>query len=328
MEVTLHTLEPTHPVGCASEIGWFCARHARVCQRTVTTIAFLGTGTMGLPMARNLSTLDGVELRAWNRSRERAEPLRGAGATVVEDPREAAESAEVIVTMLADAEAVLDTASRALSERAERALTWLQMSTIGLEGTDRCAELASERGVAFVDAPVLGTREPAEQRKLVVLASGPDAELGRCRPLFDALGRTIELGEAGAGTRAKMVVNSWVLGVTGLVAETIGLAEALGVDPQLFFEAVKGGTLDLEYARLKGRLMIERSFEEPAFRLRLARKDADLVLAAARSAGLPTPVLEAVGERLRTAEEEGHGEQDMAANYLAHPVPSAEGSRS
>lgn len=285
-------------------------------------IAFLGTGTMGLPMARNvLRHTGGTELRAWNRSSEKARPLAEDGAEILDAPADAARGAEIIITMLSDADAVLDVASQALSDLPSSAI-WLQMSTIGIEGTDLCQGLARDRGVRFVDAPVLGTREPAVERSLVVLASGEDDALERCRPVFDALGRTMRIGPAGTGTRCKVAVNSWVLGVTGLIAETLSLARALEIDPQNFFAAVEGGTLDLPYARLKGGMMVDESFDDAAFRLALARKDADLVLAAADQASLDTPVLRAIADRFRRAEEAGHGDEDMAANYLAtRPAP-------
>jgi 3-hydroxyisobutyrate dehydrogenase len=290
----------------------------------MTTVGFLGTGTMGLPMARNLLKA-GFTVRAWNRSPERARPLAGEGAEVVDDPRRAAEGAEVLVTMLSDAEAVLDVAGRALDALPEGAL-WVQMSTIGVNGTDRCRELAERTGSRFVDAPVLGTREPAEQGKLVILASGPEDARDRCQPLFDAVGaRTMWVGEAGAGNRCKVVVNSWIVGVVAVLAETIAVAQALDVDPQRFFDAVEGGPLDLPYARLKGKAMIERRFDDPSFRLALSRKDAELVLEACADAGIELPVMEAVAARLRRAEQEGHGDEDMAATYwVSAPTDAAE----
>jgi 3-hydroxyisobutyrate dehydrogenase len=279
-------------------------------------VAFLGTGTMGLPMARNLAQ-NGFAVRAWNRSPERAEPLREHGAEVFEDPREAAEGADIVVTMLSDAEAVLDTASRALEDHSNGAL-WIQMSTIGTEGTERCRALAEQAGATFVDAPVMGTREPAEKGALVVLASSPDDVRERCDPLFKVVGaRTLWLGPAGAGTRLKIVVNSWIVGVVGVLAETISLAEVLDIDPQQFFNAVEGGPLDLPYAKLKGRAMIERRFDDPSFRLALSRKDAELVLEASAPQGLELPVMEAVLTRLQRAEEGGHGDEDMSATYWA-----------
>jgi 3-hydroxyisobutyrate dehydrogenase len=282
----------------------------------MTKIAFLGTGTMGLPMARNLKQA-GFEIAAWNRSPDRAAPLADDGTEVVDEPRQAATGAELVITMLSDAEAVIKTAERAL-DGAEPGALWLQMSTIGIAGTERCAELAERAGVELVDAPVLGTREPAEQAKLVVLASGPADARERCQPVFDGVGqRTLWLGEAGAGTRCKVAVNSWIVGVVGVLAETIALFEALDLDPQHFFEAIDGGPLDLPYARLKGAAMIKHAFDDPSFRLALARKDAELVLEAAGRQQLELAIMEAATERMRRAEAEGHGDEDMGATYWA-----------
>jgi 3-hydroxyisobutyrate dehydrogenase len=269
---------------------------------------------MGLPMARNLLEA-GVRVRAWNRSAERTQSLADNGAEVAEDPREAAEGAEFLITMLSDAAAVLDTAAAALDGAAEN-VVWIQMSTIGIEGTDRCIELAARHGVTFVDAPVLGTRQPAEEGKLVILASGPERARDRVQPVFEPLSvRTLWLGEAGGGTRCKVVVNNWIVGVVGVLAETISLAEGLGVDPNRFFDAIEGGALDLPYARLKGAMMMDQSFDDASFRLALARKDAELVLAAAEQGGIELSIAEAVAARMQRAEQDGHGDEDMAATY-------------
>jgi 3-hydroxyisobutyrate dehydrogenase len=280
----------------------------------MTTIAFLGTGTMGLPMARHLAEA-GFQLRVWNRSPERARALSERGAEVFEDPQAAAGGAELVITMLSDADPVLETAERAMAGL-EGSPLWIQMSTIGVEGTERCAELAERIGARFVDAPMLGTREPAEQAKLVILASGPSEAREDCQPAFDAVGqRTLWLGDAGTGTRAKVATNSWVVGVVNLLAETITLFEALDVDPERFFEAIEGGPLDLPYARLKGAAMIKHSFDDPAFKLALARKDAELILEAASRFELELPIMEAVTDRMRRAEATGHGPEDLAATY-------------
>lgn len=289
----------------------------------MTKIAFLGTGTMGMPMASNLSRA-GFEVRAWNRSIERAKPLADDGAAVVEDAREAALGADLLITMLSDTDAVLVAAQPALEILDQDAL-WIQMSTIGVAGTERCAQLAGQRGIQLVDAPVLGTRQPAEEGKLVILASGPEGVRDLCEPVFDALGsRTLWLGEAGAGSRCKIVVNGWIVGVVGVLAETIALAETLEVDPQRFFDAVEGGALDLPYARMKGAQMIKRSFDDPMWRLALARKDAELILEAASAHGLELPIMEAVAGRLRRAERYGHADEDMAATFWATPPVTRE----
>ena len=292
----------------------------------MTNLAFLGTGTMGMPMARNLAHA-GFGVRAWNRSSERASPLVEDGVDVTRDAGDAVAGADAVITMLSDADAVLGVAEEILPGLHPSA-PWLQMSTIGISGTERCAELADRHGRTLVDAPVLGTRQPAEQRKLVILSSGPDRARAICQPIFDAVGsRTIWLGQTGSGTRCKVMVNSWILGVVGVLAETLALAEALDIDPARFFEAVDGGPLDLPYARLKGAAMIERSFGDPAFKLALARKDAELVLEAAARQDLELPIIEAVTERMRRVEREGHGEEDMAATYWASAQSFARGRR-
>jgi 3-hydroxyisobutyrate dehydrogenase len=280
-------------------------------------VAVLGTGIMGTPMAINLAAA-GFEVRAWNRTRAKAEPL-GDVATIADSPGEAVREADYVVTMLADADAVeaaLDGERGALGAmRAPAAL--LQMSTVGVEATDRFARLASERGVPFVDAPVLGTKQPAEHAELIVLASGPDEERERCRPVFDALGqRVMWLGETGAGTRLKLVLNTWLLSLVEGLAEAIALAEALGVDPRRFLEAIEGGPLGPAYAQVKGELMIDRRFPA-SFPLRLAHKDARLALEAAWASGARLAALEAAAAQFASAVEAGHGEEDMAAAVYA-----------
>ena len=219
------------------------------------SVAVLGTGIMGAPMARNLARgrLPGARLEPH--AGEGGAAARGRRRASAGTPAEAAAGAGVVLTMLTDADAVLDTAAAALGGQD----VWVQASTVGIEGTERCAALAAERGVAFVDAPVLGTRQPAEDGKLIVLASGPDAQRERLAPLFDAVAaRTLWLGEAGAGTRLKLVANTWVLSLVEGLAETLALAEGLGVPPQAFLDAIAGGPLDAGYAQAKGKGMIER----------------------------------------------------------------------
>jgi 3-hydroxyisobutyrate dehydrogenase len=277
-------------------------------------VAVLGAGgTMGLPMTANLARA-GIDVRAWNRSEEKARPLRKAGAQVLASLAEAVSGAGFVLTMVADADAVLDSIQAALPSL-EADATWLQMSTIGEAATDRCIELARERGIAFVDAPVLGTKQPAEEGKLVVLASGPQDLRDRVQPIFDAIGsKTMWVGDAGAGTRLKIVANSWVLTVTEGAAEAIALAEGLGIDPSLIFEALDGGPLDLPYLRIKGKAILERNFE-PMFSLKLAAKDAGLVEESARRHHLDLPMFAAIRRRMAEGAKE-HGEKDMSATYL------------
>ncbi len=280
-------------------------------------IAFLGTGIMGLPMARNIAGADQQSVRAWNRTRSKAEPLAEDGVEIADEPGAAVEGAEVIVTMLADGPATVEVAAAMLPSTAEGAVWW-QAGTVGLEADRELAAMAREAGVTYVDGPVLGTRQPAEKGELIVLSAGPPAARHRCEPLFDAVGsKTVFLGEeAGAGTRLKLVLNHWIAALTVATADSILLARTLGVDPQLFLNTIAGGPLDAGYAQLKGGAMIAGAFSPPSFPLSLAAKDVRLVLEAARTGGLELALAPGALARFEAAEERGHGDEDMAAVIL------------
>jgi 3-hydroxyisobutyrate dehydrogenase len=272
-------------------------------------ITFLGTGIMGAPMARHLAEA-GHDVTVWNRTADKARPLAQHGATVAEDPAAAMAGAEVVVTMLTDGEAVEDVMREAAPAAPGGALWW-QASTVGIAGTEALVALAEEHGLAYVDAPVLGTKGPAEDGKLVVLASGEDAALDRLEPLFGAVGaKTLRLGAAGAATRFKLVMNHWVLAVTDAIAETLAFAQGVDLDPNLFLEAIEGGTLDIGYAHLKGPGMIAGELPV-AFPLKHALKDADLILEAAERHDVDLALARAVRDRFAQAADAGHADEDM-----------------
>ena len=283
----------------------------------MTTLAVLGTGIMGAPIARRLQAA-GHEVRVWNRTRAKAEPLAAEGARVSDSAAEAVAGAEAVVTMVADAGALEETmtgSGGALDAIGTGAL-WIQMSTIGVSATDRFASLAADRPIDFVDAPVLGSKPQAEEGQLVVLASGPISARDRCTPVFAAAARRVLwVGEAGAGTRLKLVANSWVLCCIEGIAETFALARALGLDPRRFVEAIEGGTMDMPHVRIKGEAILREEFPA-AFPLKLAGKDARLILDAA-DGKLDLPLVRATLAQFERAIELGHGDEDMAATYYA-----------
>jgi 3-hydroxyisobutyrate dehydrogenase len=281
------------------------------------TIAVLGTGTMGAPIARNLAAA-GHDVRVWNRTADRAAPLADDGVTLAATPAEAASGAGVLLTMLYDVESVRSVAPAALAALPDDAV-WLQMSTVGPAGTRELAALAAEHHVPFVDAPVVGTKAPAEQGTLVVLAAGPPEAKGVADQVFDVVGsRTVWVdGDVTAASALKLVVNSWVLALLEGVAEAVSLAEGAGLDPQLFFDTIKGGPTDTPYAHAKGAMMAAREFP-PSFALSAALKDAGLVLDLAAEVGVDLTVADAVRRHLARAVERGHGDEDMAATYYAH----------
>jgi 3-hydroxyisobutyrate dehydrogenase len=267
---------------------------------------------MGAPMARHLAAA-GHEVRAWNRTPEKAE---GLGAEVGSTPREAVSETEAVITILADGPAVEAVIEEALPGWGDA--VWLQMSTVGVEWADRFAALAAERGIALVDAPVMGSRPAAEEGQLLPLASGPQDTRERADEVFRTFSRgVIWLGdEPGLGSRLKLVTNLWIMNSVENLAETFAFAEGLGLDPQRFLEVIEGAPFDMQYAHWKGKMMLERDFPA-AFALALARKDVGLALEAAEGAGVELPVARVTYERFSRAVELGHGDEDFAATYLA-----------
>jgi 3-hydroxyisobutyrate dehydrogenase len=280
-------------------------------------VALLGTGTMGAPMARSMVRA-GLPVVVWNRTPAKAEALVADGVRTAPTPEVAVAEADVLVTMLADGpaiEAVLTEPEAALAALPDDAI-WIQMATVGAPAADRLAALAADHRVDFVDAPVLGSYEPAERGELIVLASGPADARDRCAPVFDAVGtRTHWVGPAGAGSRLKVVVNAWLMSTTAALAETIALAETLDVDPGLFLEVTDRGGMGGPYTEENGPAMAERAFALN-FPLELATKDAALALEAAGGRA-DLRVFAATHAQFARAEELGHGRSDWATVILA-----------
>nr|WP_138443160.1 NAD(P)-dependent oxidoreductase [Sinomonas susongensis] len=281
-----------------------------------TSVAVLGTGIMGSGMAKNLVRA-GFDVTAWNRHREKAEPLAEAGIKIASDAKDAVAEADFVLTMLFDADAVEDVMGQALPAMREDAV-WIQSSTVGLPGVARLAERAGYEGIAFVDAPVLGTRQPAEEGTLLVLAGCPSDLRERVQPVFDAIGsKTVWVGELlGDGHKLKLVANSWVLSIVGATAQAVDLTKRLGLDPTLFLETISGGATDCAYAQLKGKAMIAGEFP-PAFPLSGAAKDAQLIVEAMDYAGTRSAFMQSLAAQFQDAIEAGHGSEDMASVITA-----------
>lgn len=271
---------------------------------------------MGFGIAHALLS-SGHLVTVWNRTRLRAEPLEAEGAELAASAAEAVQEASVVITMLPDAESTARVMADALTKFRPGAV-WVQMGTVGMSGIQDLAAMAAAAGVAFVDAPVSGSREPAQAGELLILASGPASIRAEVQPVFDAVGRaTIWAGEgAGPATALKLVVNDWLINLLGCLGEALALAGTLGVDPKRFLEAISGGPLDAPIAQTKGVLMVDQDFP-PSFPLHLAEKDAELVLQAAQEHGVDLPITVAATALLARARSLGHGEEDVAAIYAA-----------
>lgn len=284
----------------------------------MTTVALLGTGIMGAGMGHNILAA-GLDLRVWNRTAAKAQPLADAGAALHTDPSDAVRGADVVVTMLGNADdvtAVLEQAADGLAP----GQVWLQTTTVGVEPFDGLRAIAERHDLTLLDAPVLGTRAPAEAGQLTVFVAGDPAARPVVDPVLDAVGRqTVWVAEdckSAQASRLKLVANSWVLAITAATGESVALAQGLGVDPQAFLDAVAGGPLDLPYLQNKARAILDDDFT-PSFTVDNAAKDAGLIVAAAQASGTRLDVAPAVRDRLLRASERGHGGEDMADGYKA-----------
>ncbi|HMH93168.1 MAG TPA: NAD(P)-dependent oxidoreductase [Streptosporangiaceae bacterium] len=303
------------------QLRWETAMAAADSRREDVRVAVLGTGIMGSAMARNLISA-GLRTTVWDRSQAATAPLSDAGAVVAASAGQAVEDAHVVITMLPTAEVVNSVIfDGRVAEALAHGAVWAQMGTIGLTAT---AEIVSRLGqlrpdVLFVDAPVSGSKGPAEAGQLLILASGPPAAAASTDPVFSVIGRkTVWLGEAGQGSRMKLAVNAYMSILIEGVAEALELAGRLGIDDSRLAECIEGGPLDAPIADAKLHKM-ERGDFAPEFPLAWALKDVDLALGAvgdgAGDGGLP--LLAALSRQWRAAVDSGHGREDVSAARLA-----------
>jgi 3-hydroxyisobutyrate dehydrogenase len=280
-------------------------------------VAVLGTGIMGTGMAHSLLR-SGLDVTVWNRTRGRAAPLAADGAHVAGSLPEALADVDAVITTLWDGNSVADVMADALPAAPDGVL-WVQASTVSLDDAgDLLPALADGCGARYIDAPVLGSRRPAEEGKLTVLAAAAEPLRGPAEPVFGAIGaRTVWVSERpGDGTRLKLVANSWVATIVAATGQSIALAQGLGLDPRAFLDMMKGSAVDAAYLHVKGEAIIAGQFA-PSFAVDGAVKDTGLIAAAMRESGIDAALMEAVGQQYRKAAGSGHGEDDMAAVYHA-----------
>jgi len=280
------------------------------------SVAVVGTGIMGSAMTRNLLAA-GLRTTVWDRSTSATAALGDAGAEVAGSPVDAVRDASAVITMLPTAE-VVDSVlfgGGVVSALAEGA-AWAQMGTIGVKATlDFAGRVRQMRpDVLFVDAPVSGSKGPAESGQLLILASGPREAEPIVRPAFSAIGRkTVWLGDAGQGSRLKLIVNAYMSILIEGVAEALELAQKMGIDSGTLADAIEGGPLDAPIAEAKLHLM-ERGDYAPEFPLEWALKDVDLAL---DESAERVPLLSALSAQWHAAVAAGHGREDISAARLA-----------
>lgn len=279
-------------------------------------VAFLGTGEMGTPMSSRLISA-GFDVRVWNRSKERLRTLVLLGGVEALSPAMAVADADVVITMLPDGPTVNEVMSGDVGAYStlKRGTVWLQMGTIGTEWTERLSGTALGYGALFVDAPVSGSVLPAASGQLLILASGPDEARVAADPVFAAMGRhTFWLGAAGAGSRAKLVLNNWLVDLVEMTAETLKISEALGLDPSVIVDMLADAPTGSPYAVAKARSMLRGDYSTN-FALKHALKDALLALDAAQKVGKKLPLTESVISGWQRALADGAGDLDLSVIY-------------
>ncbi|PWI05743.1 3-hydroxyisobutyrate dehydrogenase [Streptomyces sp. NWU339] len=284
-----------------------------------TTVTVLGAGALGAAMATRLGET-GHDVRLWNRTREKARVVaeQAAGITAVEALGDAVSGASVVITVLRDGDAVATVMSDALP-RLDDAAVWVQASTVGPRSADALAGLARDHGVAFLDAPVSGSTAPARQGKLIWIVAGSEDVLTRARPVLDALGSSVQhVGTGVEGSAVKLAVNAWMTAATVAASDVLALCDALGVDHATLVRVLEAGPLSMPYELQKVGAMEETSYA-PGFAVRLALKDVDL----AAEAATPSPLFQAVRDRLEATVAAGHGNDDLAAVDSLRKPPSA-----
>ncbi|HEV2797526.1 MAG TPA: NAD(P)-dependent oxidoreductase [Nocardioides sp.] len=278
------------------------------------TVGFIGLGTMGLPMALNMVRA-GTPLVAWNRSAPALEVAAGAGATVVDTPADVFREAETVFVMLMNGAVVDEVLERGTPRFAEMVAgrTLVHMGTTEASYSEGLSQDVTAAGGTYVEAPVSGSRRPAEDGQLVGMVAGPPAAVDALLPLLAPVcASTVRCGEVPGATRMKLAVNLFLITqVTGL-AEAFHVAEGLGLDLEVFRSVVDAGPMASAVSRTKLEKLVHGDFAAQAS-IRDVHYNSRLVADAARGAGVSSPVLDACRDLFAEAEQLGHGSEDMAA---------------
>jgi 3-hydroxyisobutyrate dehydrogenase/glyoxylate/succinic semialdehyde reductase len=279
-------------------------------------IGFIGTGIMGSRMAANLQ-MKGHELVVHNRTKQKAEFLLSQGAIWADSPREAAKQVKVVITMLSEPGAVSATAlgKDGLLENLSAGSLWIDTSTVNPSFSRSMAAEASKRKVRFLDAPVAGSKIPAEQAQLLFFVGGDKADVEEARPLFEAMGKAVHhIGGHGMGASMKMVNNLMLSQAMVAYAEALVLGESLGLGRDVLFDTLQASPVSAPFLALK-RSKLETGNFETEFPLKWIHKDMQLVSETAYETGAATPGAHAAEEVYALAVRRGLGELDFSAVY-------------
>ena len=279
-------------------------------------IGFVGLGAMGTPMARKLIEA-GHELIVYNRTRSRAESLAASGARIAETSGQAAAGCDAVLTMVA-ADAALEAivfGQQGILQSLGAGKVHISCSTISVALSRRLGDAHRERRQDYIAAPVFGRPEAAAAAKLFIVASGSDDQIGRCEPLFHAIGqKTFVLGDdAAAANVVKLTGNFLISTVIESLSEAFALARKSGVDPKQFLEILTSSLFNAPVYKTYGAMVAAQKFEPVGFKLPLGLKDNRLVMAAAEEKSVPLPLASLIHDRFIAAIANGLAESDWSA---------------
>ncbi len=280
------------------------------------SVAFIGTGLMGKPMASSVLR-KGFPTIVYNRTRRKVVELESAGARVAETARQAAEEADVVITMLSDIEAVDSVLSgdHGLMRAFAPGKIYIDMSTITPEASRKFAELVESTGARMLDAPVVGTNSVAEKAELTILVGGDPRVLEEVREVFQSMGKYIfHIGDHGSACGMKLVVNHFISGMIGLLAEGLELSEKLGIDPSVFSNVLNTSAVRSPVYELRAPKMMTRD-HETQFPVRLLIKDLNYITQTAEKTGAVMPIHSLVRNLFTMAGAYGYGEKDISAIF-------------
>jgi len=276
-------------------------------------IAFIGLGIMGSRMAANL--LDDHQVTVWNRTKSKADELVSKGATWAESPKAAAANAELIITMVADPNAVDKVAfgENGFVASAKKGTIWIDCSTVNPKFTKETAAKAKSQGLRFLEAPVSGSRPHAQNRELTFLVGGDGDDFESVKPVLELMGKKIvHMGEIGDATSMKLIINSYAATVLAGFAETINAGVKLGLEKDKIIDVIIGSPLAPPYLGFKAARMREGDYDTD-FPLRLMHKDLQMMNESAYDVTARMPVSSAVREAFKDAIVKGLGDLDMSA---------------
>ena len=278
------------------------------------SIGFIGTGLMGLPMAKNLLK-SGFKLKAFNRSIEKADPLRKFGAEISKSIKEVMNDSEVIITMLTDDIAVNDVMKNPdFADNIISGSTVIDMSSVKPKTALTHAENLKAKNINYLDAPVSGGTIGAEEASLAIMVGGNKDVFEKCFDIFKAMGNPTLVGPISCGQITKLA-NQIIVGLTiGAVAEAVTLCEKAGADPNKMIEALKGGWADSKILQTHGKRMIDKDFT-PKGKTSTHLKDMNNILECAKNSNTELPISNLIKEMYKTLVKNGHGDEDHSSLY-------------